>query len=92
VPDIAILIEAARHVTMTPADREAQRRSFAFGNCAIENPLITRELVERVAGRTPIGRTEGHDQELPQPAGPISEPAQETGTKDRSEPGTWTEP
>lgn len=49
--DLDALIEAARHVTMTPAEREEQRRSFAFGNCAIENPLVTRELVDRVADR-----------------------------------------
>ena len=31
------------------AEREEQRRSFVFGNCALENPDITRELVDRVA-------------------------------------------
>jgi hypothetical protein len=28
---------------------EEQRRSFAYGNTAIENPLVTRELVDEVA-------------------------------------------
>jgi hypothetical protein len=31
------------------ADREAQRRSFAYGNTSIENPRITRELIDREA-------------------------------------------
>jgi len=26
--------------------QEAQRRSFAFGNCAIDNPLVTRRMVD----------------------------------------------
>jgi hypothetical protein len=34
---------------MTPEDREAQRRSFAFGNISLSNPAVTRELVDRVA-------------------------------------------
>jgi len=28
---------------------EEQRRSFAFGNASISNPLVTRELVDEVA-------------------------------------------
>ena len=31
--------------------REAQRRSFAFGNCNIENPKVTREIVNEEAER-----------------------------------------
>lgn len=34
---------------MTEAEREAQRRSFAYGNAALANPAVTRELVDRVA-------------------------------------------
>ncbi len=45
------LIEAARKVEMSDEDREEQRRSFAFGNANIENPRVTRELVDRVADR-----------------------------------------
>ena len=26
-----------------------QRRSFVYGNCAVENPTVTRELVDKVA-------------------------------------------
>lgn len=45
----AELIRNARRPT--PAELRAQRVSFAFGNVAIENPRITRELVEREAAR-----------------------------------------
>ena len=43
------LIELAREVKMTSGDAEAQRRSFAFGNAAFENPLITKQMVEQEA-------------------------------------------
>ena len=43
------LIERARHITMTPGEREEQRRSFVYGNTAIENDRITREMVDAVA-------------------------------------------
>jgi hypothetical protein len=43
------LLEAARQAKPTPAQREAQRRSFAYGNTAFENGLITREMVDRQA-------------------------------------------
>lgn len=32
---------------MTPARLRAQRISWAYGNCSLDNPLITREMVER---------------------------------------------
>ncbi len=40
------LIEAARRRPFPPEEREAQRRSFAYGNTKIENDLITREMVD----------------------------------------------
>lgn len=43
------LIEVARRVTPTEAQREEQRRSFAYGNTAFENSRITREMVDRQA-------------------------------------------
>lgn len=43
------LIEAARNWKLSPREREAQRRSFAYGNAKIENPRITREMVDRQA-------------------------------------------
>lgn len=36
---------------LTP--EEEQRRSFAFGNCSIENPLVTREMVNEEAEKMP---------------------------------------
>ena len=43
------LVKAGRAVEMTETDREAQRRSFAYGNTKIENDLITRETVDKAA-------------------------------------------
>jgi len=36
---------------MSPSEKEAQRRSFAYGNTALENPLITREMVDKEASK-----------------------------------------
>ena len=36
------LIETARKYKMSPEDRDAQVRSFAYGNTHIENESITR--------------------------------------------------
>jgi hypothetical protein len=43
------LLDQARKVTPTPEEKEAQRRSFAYGNTKIENPRITREMIDRAA-------------------------------------------
>ena len=43
------LIEAAKKVNPSPEHREEQRRSFAYGNTAYENPRITREMIDRQA-------------------------------------------
>lgn len=54
-PELERLIEHIRALPpMTPEERKEQRRSFAFGNCAIDNPAVTRELVDRVADANPI--------------------------------------
>ena len=45
------LIEKAKKVTMSPEEVTAQRRSFAYGNSAFENPRITRDMVDREAER-----------------------------------------
>ncbi len=45
----AMLLERAASHEMTPAEREEQRRSFAYGNVALSNPSVTRELVDAVA-------------------------------------------
>lgn len=43
------LLELAKAATPTAEQREEQRRSFAYGNTAFENSLITREMVDRQA-------------------------------------------
>ena len=51
-PDSLIeLLERSRTVVMTPAQREAQRQSFAYGNARIEDDLVTREAVREAAER-----------------------------------------
>lgn len=41
------LIEQAEKHTITPAEHEAQARSFAYGNTRIENEAITRDHIDR---------------------------------------------
>lgn len=48
-PNLSQLIEMARAVPVSTADREEQRRSFAFGNTAFENQDITRAMIDRAA-------------------------------------------
>ena len=43
------LIEAGKQVPFSKAEREAQRRSFAYGNTRIENERITREMIDEQA-------------------------------------------
>jgi hypothetical protein len=43
------LLEAAKNFVATPEQKEEQRRSFAFGNTNIGNPLIKREMVNKEA-------------------------------------------
>jgi hypothetical protein len=45
------LLEAAKRVVPSKEQREEQRRSFAYGNTAIENDLITREMIDAEAER-----------------------------------------
>ena len=40
------LIDAARRLPISAEERQAQRRSFAYGNTKIENDRITREIVD----------------------------------------------
>lgn len=47
--DLEKLLEKSQSVRMTPADKEAQRRSFAFGNANIENERVTRAMVDAAA-------------------------------------------
>ena len=56
------LIEKARAIKMTPEQEKAQRLSFAYGNLAIDNPSITREMVA-AADSLPAGwQHRGYDQ------------------------------
>jgi hypothetical protein len=59
------LIEAARKVKMTPEQEAAQRRSFAYGNCKLENDRITREMIaeadKRLFGEQSRDTKEGWD-------------------------------
>ncbi len=48
---ISRLIELSRAVKMTEEQWEEQRRSFAYGNTAFENPNITRKMIDEAADR-----------------------------------------
>lgn len=43
------LLEKAKFIEVSPAQKEEQRRSFAYGNTNIENSRITRETVDQAA-------------------------------------------
>jgi hypothetical protein len=47
--ELELLIEAARKVRPSPEQQEEQRRSFAYGNTAIENEMITRKMIDEQA-------------------------------------------
>jgi len=47
--ELETLLEKARTVPMTEAERERQRRSFAYGNSKIENERVTRKMVDEQA-------------------------------------------
>ena len=46
---LKLLLEKVKKIAMTPAQKEEQRRSFAYGNTKIENPRITRQVVNKQA-------------------------------------------
>ena len=48
---IATLLEKAKRITMSPGEREEQRRSFAYGNANIENEAVTRDVIEEIANK-----------------------------------------
>ena len=47
--DFELLVGRARRIEMTPPEKEAQRRSFAYGNANIENSAVTRDIVAKAA-------------------------------------------
>ncbi|MDA7946524.1 MAG: hypothetical protein MPJ78_03515 [Hyphomicrobiaceae bacterium] len=57
------LVAAARKAEMTPTDRENQRISFAYGNTAIENDRITREMIRSEAKRLATMKADGEKEE-----------------------------
>ncbi len=52
------LLKDAKKIEMSPQQREAQRRSFVYGNTKIENDRITTKLANEVADRMANGRSE----------------------------------
>ena len=53
--DLQKLIDASRGRPRSDAEKEAQRRSFAYGNAHIENERVTREMVNEAAEK--IGKS-----------------------------------
>lgn len=49
------LIEAAKSRPFSEAEREARRRSFAYGNAKIENDRVTWEMVVEADERIKAG-------------------------------------
>ncbi|WP_420607260.1 hypothetical protein [Novosphingopyxis sp.] len=49
------LIRRAVKIKPTDEQKEAQRRSFAYGNAKTENDRITREMVDDAAAKHPRG-------------------------------------
>lgn len=43
--ELSKLVEAARNRPFSEAEREAQRRSFAYGNAKMENSRVTWDMV-----------------------------------------------
>ena len=62
INSLSRLIEMAKTVRMSDDDKEEQRRSFAYGNTAIENERITRHMVDQQAEQLKAQEnlTEGH--------------------------------
>jgi hypothetical protein len=49
IKSLSRLIEMARAVKLSDSQRDEQRRSFVYGNTAIENAAITRSMVDDAA-------------------------------------------
>ena len=52
--NLSRLVELAKGVQMSEAQRNEQRNSFVYGNTKIENGNVTRELVEEIARKVPM--------------------------------------
>ena len=55
---LSALMDAAKRHHTSPEHREEQRRSFAYGITAFENPLITREMIDEEAERLAAEKNE----------------------------------
>jgi len=49
--DLNKLIEKSRLYRMEDSEKEAQRRSFAYGNAKIENERITKKMINEAADK-----------------------------------------
>ncbi len=45
------MLKKAGKYSMSDSEREEQRRSFAYGNAVIDNPHVTRAMVDEAADR-----------------------------------------
>jgi hypothetical protein len=54
--DLEKLLTANLSREMTPAQKEAQRRSFVYGNTKIENEAITRDTVDKAAEQLSVAK------------------------------------
>lgn len=50
-PELLVKLAALATYRMTPAERAAQRESFAFGNAVMSNPNVTREMVREAIAK-----------------------------------------
>lgn len=55
--NLSRLVELAKGVQVSDAQRNEQRNSFVYGNTKIENASVTRELVEEIAQAIPLAAT-----------------------------------
>ena len=55
--DLDELLELARQRPVSATEREAQRRSFAYGNTNIENSRITRQTIDCAAEKLAAGKS-----------------------------------
>jgi hypothetical protein len=60
--DLAKLLTANLTREMTPEQKEAQRRSFVYGNTKIENEAITRDTVDKAAEQLSTTATMAKDE------------------------------
>lgn len=54
-PELLALLEATRGYVMSPAEQDAQCKSWVIGEMMIEHPEMTREEAERIYDRVTNG-------------------------------------